>query len=152
MSVVKDKVYYGYSDFLEDMKNISKRLKELKIDAIVAVARGGMIPAYYISTILDNRALFTINSIYYDEDRRRDDIKIFNIPDISPFKNVLVVEDIVDSGKTLLEVKNILKEKFDANIISFSIFYKDKALVKPDIYLKKATAWIDFFWEVDLKD
>ena len=35
--------------------------------------------------------------------KSKDSIEIFNIPDLK-FKKVLIIDDIVDSGKTMIEV------------------------------------------------
>ena len=65
--------------------------------------------------------------------------------------NVLIVDDIVDSGDTLKLVLDILSHKYpNCTFRSASLFYKDTAIVKPNWYVQDAKSWIDFFWTVDL--
>jgi xanthine phosphoribosyltransferase len=101
---------------------------------------------------LNIRNLYSLNSIHYDEQTKLDTFNIFNIPNISHAKKVLIIDDIIDSGETMVEVLKILKEKFPN--IEFKIatlFYKSSAIIKPDFSVREATEWIEFFWEVDVK-
>ena len=65
---------------------------------------------------------------------------------------VLIIDDIVDSGKTMIEVFKILNEKFPNTEFKLAtLFYKTTALIKPDFYIKQTDIWIEFFWEVDIQ-
>jgi len=142
--------YYSYSEFLKDIKILSKEIKEFKPEAILAIARGGLTLGHFLSISLDIREIYTINSIYYNEDKKLDNIKIYNIPNLKDYKKVIIVDEIVDSGKTVDEVLKKLKKIYpDIQFKIASIFYKNNALVIPDFKIKEANRWIDFFWEVD---
>jgi len=94
------------------------------------------------------REVFTINAISYDKTKKLNKIDIFNIPDLKNFKNILIVDDISDSGGTFIEVLKILKEKYPhKNYKTISIFYKPSSKFKPDFYFHKTNEWINFFWE-----
>ena len=101
---------------------------------------------------LDIRNLFTLNSIHYEKEQKLNTFNIFNIPDLTNAKKVLIIDDIIDSGETMKEILSILNEKFPK--IEFKIatlFYKSTALIKPDFCVREANEWIDLFWEVDGK-
>jgi xanthine phosphoribosyltransferase len=138
---------YSYSEFLDDSLSLSKMLNDYKPDTIVAIARGGMTLAHRLSMILDIRNVTSISSIYYDDKKKLDDVTIFNIPNLSKSKKILVVDDIVDSGKTMSKIINLLKKDYDLEYKSMAIFYKKSAMFTPDIWLKNADDWIEFFWE-----
>ncbi|KAA6224940.1 MULTISPECIES: phosphoribosyltransferase [unclassified Campylobacter] len=141
--------FYSFNEFKKDVKTLAKDIKKFNPQALVAVARGGMSLAHSLAVILNNRSLFCINSIHYDDTNKLDNIKIFNIPDLSGFERVLVIDDIVDSGESLVAINNILKEKYP--LIEFkiaTIFYKKAAIIKPDFKVKKTKEWIDFFWDI----
>lgn len=105
-----------------------------------------------MSQALNQRNVFTINSISYDRKNQKDSIEIFNIPDLKSYKKVLIIDDIVDSGKTMIEVFKILNEKFPNTEFKLAtLFYKKTALIKPDFYIKQTDMWIEFFWEVDIQ-
>lgn len=146
-----EKYYYGYDEFVEDVKVLSKEIKEYKPDTILAIARGGVTIGHFLASALDNRRLFTINSIHYDDTKKLDTFDIFNIPDLRGAEKVVVVDDIIDSGETMREILNLLKEKYPAcEFKTASIFYKPTAVIEADFKLKEAKMWIEFFWEVDL--
>lgn len=146
-----EKYYYGYDEFINDVKVLSKELKRYEPDTILAIARGGVTLGHFLSSTLDNRRLFTINSIHYEDTKKLDTFDIFNIPDLSDAKKVVVVDDIIDSGETMREILNLLKEKYPfCQFKTASIFYKPSAVVQADFKVKEAKEWIDFFWEIDL--
>jgi len=135
---------YTYNDFHKDLQhlNISKP------DSIVAIARGGLTLAHHLAEIFDIREVFAINAISYDKTQKKENLHIFNIPDLQNFKNVLVVDDISDSGDTFIEVLKILKQKYPTiNFKTLSIFYKPTSKFKPDFYFHETNEWIRFFWE-----
>jgi len=135
---------YIYNDFQKDLN----KLNIPKPNAIMAIARGGLTLAHHLAEIFDIRVVFTINAISYDKTQKKEKLKIFNIPDLKKFKNVLVVDDISDSGDTFIEILKILKQKYpDINFKTLSIFYKPSSKFKPDFYFHKTEEWIRFFWE-----
>jgi len=135
---------YTYNDFQKDLK----KLNIYKPDAIVAIARGGLTLAHHLAEIFDIREVFSINAISYDKTQKKEKIDIFNIPNLYTYKDILIVDDISDSGDTFIEVLKILKEKYpNPNFKTLSIFYKPSSKFKPDFYFKETEEWIRFFWE-----
>jgi xanthine phosphoribosyltransferase len=145
-----EKYYYGYDEFLQDTNALCSQIQKSNFEAIVAVARGGVTLGHFLASKLDNRNLYTINSISYNDTTQLDTVDVFNIPDLSSFKSVVLVDDIVDSGKTIKQIISVLNQNFPQLQIKIaSIFYKKTAIVLPHFYIKEAHQWIDFFWEVD---
>lgn len=144
--------YYEYEEFFEDVKKIAGQLKENYIpDAILAIARGGLTFGHFLAHALDKRELFALNSIHYEDSKKLDGIKVFNIPDLSSAKKILIVDDIVDSGETLLYVKNLLMERYkNAEFKTATLFYKENTLVRPDFWAKEASEWVKFLWDFTL--
>lgn len=143
--------YYGYESFFEDVKSLIETI-DFKPDTIIAVARGGLILGQFLAHHYDIRNLFALNCIAYDEQNQREEIEVFNIPDLQGAKKVLIVDEIVDSGKSLKKILEVLRHRYpECNFKSASLFYKEDAIIQPDFKVKPATGWIDFFWEVDLK-
>ncbi|WP_176549282.1 phosphoribosyltransferase [Aliarcobacter cryaerophilus] len=137
----------------KDTQKLVDISKSFQADAFLSVARGGLTLSHLMSQALDQRNIFTINSISYDRKNQKDSINIFNIPDLKSYKKVLIIDDIVDSGKTMIEIFKILNEKFPNTEFKLAtLFYKKTALVKPDFYIKQTDIWIEFFWEVDIQN
>ena len=140
--------YYSYREFLDDVAALSKDVINYNPDTILAVARGGLTFGHFISLSLNNRRLFTLNSIHYNNTEKLDSIEIFNIPDLSSSKKILIVDDIADSGDTLNEILTILKNRYpECQYKTATLFYKSTSLIIPDYRAKEAKEWIDFFWE-----
>jgi len=133
----------------DEFKNDLNQLKIKKPDAILAIARGGLTFAHHLAEKLDMREVFSINAVSYEKDKKLDNIHIFNIPDLQNYENILVVDDISDSGDTFIEVLNLLKQKYPDKIYkTISIFYKPSSKFKPDYFFHETNEWINFFWEV----
>ncbi|KGI55732.1 phosphoribosyltransferase [Campylobacter sp. MIT 97-5078] len=142
-------IVYPYEEFEKDVKVLAKQIRsDFNPDAIVAVARGGMTLGHFLAMHINTRLIFTLNSIHYDDTAKLGHIEIFNVPELSKFNKVLIVDDIIDSGETMQEILRILKEKFpNIEFKVASLFYKDQALLEPEFKVKKTDEWIEFFWE-----
>lgn len=146
-----EKYYYGYDEFKEDTQVLVNKCRDYKPDILLGVARGGLTLSHLMAQAMDMRNLFTLNSIHYDGELKLDTFNIFNIPDMSHAKRVLVIDDIVDSGESMREIFKVLREKFPETEFKLAtIFYKPTAVIQADYTVKIADKWIDFFWEVDV--
>lgn len=144
--------YYPYEEFLKDARALFSKVdcKIGKPDAIIAIARGGLTLAHMLSLRWDLREVYTLNAISYDGNQQKELI-IKNIPDIEPqIKKILIVDEIIDSGKSLSKIVQILKER-NPNVQFFTavIFQKENVAFEADFFIKEPQDWIDFFWERD---
>lgn len=143
---------YTYNDFRADSISLAKMIKESgqQIDVVLGVARGGLALAQFLSYLLNVRACFSLNCASYDDKIKFQAPKITNTPDLKGLKSVLVVDDIIDSGKSVEAVVNTLKSRFDAEIFCASLFYKKSACIKPEFFVNYTDCWIQFPWEYEL--
>lgn len=145
--------YYAYDEFLEDMKDLYGKIDEAigKPDAIIAIARGGLTMAHMLSLRWDLREVYTLNAISY-QGEKQGELIVKNIPSIPEgFSKVLIVDEIVDSGKSLVKIINALKGlNPQVNFYTSVIFQKPTALIQADFSLREPESWIDFFWERDM--
>jgi xanthine phosphoribosyltransferase len=147
-----EKLYYSYDLFKNDTQILVDKCRDFEPEILLAIARGGITLSHLMAQALDIRNLFTLNSIHYEKEQKLDTFNIFNIPDLSNAKKVLIIDDIIDSGETMKEILFILNEKFpNVEFKIATLFYKNTALIKPDFCVREANEWIDFFWEVDVK-
>jgi len=80
--------------------------------------------------------------------QKLDTIDIFNIPDLSKFNKILIVDDMIDTGESMVAIKQELLNRFPHIELKIAtIFYKRKALLLPDFTVREAHEWIEFFWE-----
>lgn len=149
---MQEKYYYGYDEFVKDTQILVDKCRGYEPDVLLGVARGGLTLSHLMAQAMDMRNLYTLNSIHYEGELKLDTFNIFNIPDMSHAKKVLVIDDIVDSGETMREILKVLAQKFPNTEFKLAtLFYKPTAVIEADYTVKVADKWIDFFWEVDVK-
>jgi xanthine phosphoribosyltransferase len=145
-----DKVYYAYEEFRDDLRCLTQKIDQ-KFDAILPIARGGLSMGQMLGEFYNIREVYALNTIGYDGMEKLDRVTVFNIPDLSYTSCVLIVDDIVDSGDTLMEVLKVLEEKYPkVTFFTASIFYKKSASIEPNWWVKEPEGWIEFFWSEDL--
>ena len=128
---------------------IASRAKKYNFTHIVGIARGGIIPATIISYVLDIPLVTCSVSSYNDtikgELTVQDDL---NISKFTKDSNILIVDDICDTGGTIDWVTNKLTT---ANIKheTACIFTKKKHIEKLKFYgnVVSENKWIVFPWE-----
>ncbi|WP_462112105.1 phosphoribosyltransferase [Campylobacter concisus] len=145
-------IFYSYDEFAVDVKKMAKDIKdEFDPEVILAVARGGLTLGHSLAVALNNRNLFTLNSIHYEDTNKLDTIQIFNVPDLSAYKKILLVDDIIDSGESMVEIKRELLKRYpNLDIKIATVFYKEKALLLPEFKVKEAHDWVEFFWDIHI--
>lgn len=145
--------YYSYETFVKDVKTLVKMTKEYNPDTLISIARGGVTLGHAYASATDNRQLMSINSVLYNEKAKGEKCELFNIPDLSKASRVLILDDIIDSGQTMLTVIDKLTKLYPhITIKSASIYYKKTALIQADFSLYEASDWIEFFWEKDFME
>ncbi len=141
---------YSFETFQKDIDRLSTKLEGMEIEAIVAISRGGITLGHFLASKLGIRELYIVNAISYEDKKRLDTLKIKNIPNLQNFKNILLVDDISDSGKTLESVTEALKrENPSIDLTTLTLYYKKSSTFAPDIWLHEANEWIEFFWEYE---
>lgn len=145
------KKYYPYQEYKEDLKSLTQKIDK-PFDAILGIARGGLSMAQMLGEFYNLREVYAINTIGYEDMQKLEKVKVFNIPQLENIQRVLIVDDIVDSGDTLIEVLKVLEKEYpNTQFITASLFYKKTAMIEPNYWVKEATEWIAFFWSEDLK-
>lgn len=119
-----EKFYVTWQDMEDYVDELVKELKKKKIKptGVYGVPRGGLILATLLSYKMDIPMLLNAS------------------------KGCIIVDDIADSGRTLLHYTEN-DTQFNKYFIS-TMFYHERSLVKPDFYkFKKDDKWVVFPWE-----
>jgi len=123
--------------------------KNFKFNCIVAICRGGWVPARIISDLSNVNLIGSLRIESYDVYNKKEakitqDVSI-DVKD----KNVLLVDDIADTGDTLMLAKEYLIKKFPKNLMIATLHYKQKSKIKPDFFVKEVEndVWIIYPWE-----
>ena len=123
--------------------------------AVVAITRGGMAPAMIVARELDIRRVDTISVKSYHSgggkaDERRD-AEVLKSPDAEMMGDgtgILVVDDLVDSGKTLELVRSLYPNAHFA-----CVYAKPEGAKQADDYITTVSqdTWIFFPWDMALQ-
>ncbi|MFH0749954.1 MAG: phosphoribosyltransferase family protein [Candidatus Gottesmanbacteria bacterium] len=117
------------------------------INQIVAISRGGLTLGHLLSDFLRVPiATFTIQS--YTDIQIQGELTITEpLKTRINGKHVLLVDDVADSGKTLIRATTYLKRFKPASIRVVTMFYKPHSTYRPDFFATNTTKWILFPYE-----
>jgi hypoxanthine phosphoribosyltransferase len=118
-------------------------------DMVIAIARGGLIPAGAIAYALGIKAAGTLNVEFYSdiEETLADPVVLAPLLDTDAVvgKKLLVVDDVADSGRTLHLVLGLLR-KHTPDVRSAVLYTKPRTIVQPDYSWRETDLWINFPW------
>jgi xanthine phosphoribosyltransferase len=118
--------------------------------AVVAVTRGGMAPAMIVSRELDIRVVDTISVKSYDR-QTQSPPRLIKAPQpevMGDGAGILVIDDLVDSGRTLGLVRQLYPAAHYA-----AIYAKPQGRPMVDTYITEVSqdTWIFFPWDMALQ-
>jgi uncharacterized protein len=141
-----------WNQIYEMLLNQSEKIRKTRYqpDIIIAIARGGLIPARILTDLLETPQVATIKIEFYTD---------IALPSLQPTlkqpltipvegKKVLIVDDISDSGQSLKLAKQHLTEKGAAETKIATLYAKPTTQTLPDYVEKTADRWIVFPWEI----
>ncbi len=127
-----------------DCKALSWRLVELGPWAgILAITRGGLIPAAIIARELDIRHIDTVCVLSYDWQRQIDGVNVLkSVP--TDGEGWLLIDDLVDTGKTARAVREMVPKAHFA-----TVYAKPEGKPLVDTYVTEVSqdTWILFPWD-----
>lgn len=118
--------------------------------AVVAITRGGMAPAMIVARELDIRVVDTVCVKSYDHQSQTPP-RLLKAPDAEMMgdgEGVLVVDDLVDSGKTLELVRALYPKAHFATVYAKP---KGRPMVNTFITEVSQDTWIFFPWDMALQ-
>ncbi len=120
-------------------------------DIVVAVARGGLTVAGALAYALGVKNCGTINVEFYTGVEERLPVPVVLPPSLDLVEvdglNVLIVDDVADTGHTLRLVAEVLSQHV-ASARTAVLYHKSQSVIVPDYSWKATDAWINFPWSV----
>jgi hypoxanthine phosphoribosyltransferase len=116
---------------------------------VLAVARGGLLPATAIAYALDVKNVFMISVEFYTGVDERLDFPVMlppllNTVDIAG-ASVLIADDVADTGATLKLVKDVCAGHV-ADVRCAVIYEKPRSVVKCEYVWRRTDRWVNFPW------
>jgi uncharacterized protein len=120
-------------------------------DIILGIARGGLLVAGAIAYALDVKNTFTVNVEFYTgvDERLEMPMILPPVPDLVDLgeSSVLIADDVADTGKTLVLIKDFLAGKV-AEVRAAVLYEKPRSQVNCEYVWRRTDRWIDFPWSV----
>lgn len=121
-------------------------------DIIIAVARGGLLPAGALSYSMGIKLSDAMNVEFYTDvhETLPDPVLLEPLLDVNAIagKKLLVVDDVADSGRTLDLVLELLRPHA-AEVKSAVLYGKSRSAVSPDYVWRHTDEWIVFPWSAE---
>jgi hypoxanthine phosphoribosyltransferase len=118
-------------------------------DFVIAIARGGLLPAGALAYALGTKSCGSLNVEFYSdiETTLPEPILLPPMLDNTALigKNILLVDDVADSGRTLALVVGML-ENVGVIVKTATLYSKPRSVIEPNFFWRKTDRWIVFPW------
>ncbi|MEM2637695.1 MAG: phosphoribosyltransferase [Candidatus Korarchaeota archaeon] len=136
-------------------EDVAQKIREsgFKPDILIAIARSGFVPGRLLSDYLGHPNLVALKVEHWLDTtaQHKEDATIpYKIRFPIRGKNVLVIDDLVDTGKSILRTKEFLAQEEPQEIRSAVMIYLKNSAVAPDYYSFATSDWTWFIfpWNV----
>ncbi len=150
----KDEIIISWVELHRDSRYLSEVLHQKgPWKGIIAVTRGGLVPAALVARELDIRLIDTICVTSYDAGPEggaaqvQGAVKVLTgVP--GDGEGYLLIDDLVDTGRTAREVRRLLPKAYFA-----TLYAKPAGRAIVDTFVKefKQSKWIHFPWDIEYR-
>lgn len=139
-----------WDEIVEWTRQLAKIIKEsgYKPDVVIAIARGGYVPARLICDFLGIENLLSIQSQHWTEAAKKAEKAIIKFQykvNLEGMK-ALIVDDIVDTGESVILAKKYIEENWKPKELRVAAmqWISSVAKIKPDYYAIEVKEWVWF--------
>jgi xanthine phosphoribosyltransferase len=153
MSLPEKAFPVSWDQFHRDARALAWRLAALEKNwkAMVVITRGGLVPAAIICRELGIRMIETVCIASYHDYTEQGELKV--LKDITPEllendgENVLIIDDLTDTGKTAAIVRAMMPKAHFA-----TVYAKPKGRPLVDTFVTEVSqdTWIFFPWDMGM--
>ncbi len=134
----------------DEVQNLCRKLavrihtERPDLSRILAITRGGLFPAGILARELNIKLIETVGIESYNGMDQQNDVVILKEFNQRFAENVLVVDDLADTGRTLKELKKTLVKP-----VVVTLFTKPQGSVDVDYYGEEVPqdTWVRFPWD-----
>jgi len=132
------------------VQNLSKKIRSsnYKPATIVGLARGGWVPARLMCDFLGITDLISLKVEHWLETGKTRDEATIRYPLMADLrgKQLLIVDDITDTGKSLIASTNYLRKFAPGDLKTATMQYMPTSAFKPDYYAEEVKVWTWFIY------
>ncbi len=149
-------IYIPWSAAIRHCYELAMKVAESSYvpQTIIAISRGGLIPARIVSDVLNVYELYAVRSTFYMHGRTVGGKPLISahLPaELVKGRRVLVVDEVVDTGATMVNVLDYLRKLDPLEVRAAVIHYKSStSTYRPDYYVVelKEWKWIYYPWSL----
>jgi hypoxanthine phosphoribosyltransferase len=140
-----------WSDYGVGIRELAHQVADdgFKPDIILGIARGGLIPTGSLGFALSIKNCYIMNVEYYTDVDERLEVPVILPPYLDVVdlhdSNVLVVDDVADTGHTLAKVYEFVAHSVKATRAAV-LYEKSASVIKCDYVWRRTDKWINFPW------
>ncbi len=149
MSAYQKEKYVSWDEVQLLCRKLAARIHKDRPDLIriLAITRGGLFPAGILARELNIKLIETVGMESYsgsDKTAEQGEVQILKEFNQRFSHNVLVVDDLADTGRTLIELKKSLLKP-----VVVTLFCKPEGLKMVDYYAEEVSqdTWVRFPWD-----
>ena len=124
------------------------RKSNFKPAVIIAVSRGGWLPARVLSDLLETRISNVSVEFYLGvAETRNEPVLTQGVSAVVEGKKALLVDDVADTGKSLRLAREHVLQQGATEVRIATVYRKPWSVIKPDYYETETSCWVVFPWE-----
>lgn len=141
--------FVGWQQFHGLCFDLAKKISEddTKFDTIVSISRGGHVISRILSDFL-NLKIFNVSIQSYQALTQTEMKMTQKLGQYLDGQNVLLVDEVVDTGKSLQRAISYLNKLRCKSVSTCSLHIKPHAQIRPNYYAAETTSWIIYPYEV----
>jgi len=139
----------SWEELHRNSKALAWRLSEMKpYKGIIAVTRGGLVPAAIVARELDIRLIDTVCVLSYNHKSKGEVNVIKRANEQTSGEDWLIVDDLVDTGETIKAIRASLPKAHYA-----TVYAKPSGREQVDTFITEVSqdTWIYFPWDMEMK-
>ena len=139
----------SWEELHRNSRALAWRLLEMNtFKGIVAVTRGGLVPAAIVARELDIRLIDTVCVKSYNKKSKGSVNVLKDATAAGTGKNWLIVDDLVDTGETIKSIRLTLPDAHYA-----TVYAKPSGREQVDTFITEVSqdTWIYFPWDMEMK-
>lgn len=162
--IPEDALYETWDSVYDKSQRLSAKIQQHchetgeRFDSIIVIPRGSYYPANIVSRELNFRAIDLLHACIDSYPSGKADgaptLKVGQMPpkELVEGKDLLIVEEVCDTGRTLSYVVDYLRENGAHSVRTGVLHYKsirNETGFKPDWFITETDKWIVYPWEVN---